>query len=243
VATGVLIFDGMKLGIRAGDLQFSLDGSSPENNRAILSTSFGVVPVWLSTARAALKQSEVASEAIKSSWSDDGASNKRLLIAELGPSMSVFVCCAIAVDALYDQLRPLAKLPDDLVQKWREKRTSRPKQISEVIRRVFRIPKAEASTISEALAWMFRARDNAVHPSSELKPACVRPDLPVAVDWKFAFYTCENAKVCYSNSMNLLSLLSEKSTHNKAVASELTGIVNALEEFGLIRRTSVSSTG
>lgn len=51
-------------------------------------------------------------------WDNANDSEKKgLLITELEPSLQVFVSCGIALDALYDQLRPYAKLSQDDINK------------------------------------------------------------------------------------------------------------------------------
>jgi hypothetical protein len=50
MTSGVLVFEGMTVGILPGDLKISLDESGSVNSKAILSTAYNVLPIWLSIA-------------------------------------------------------------------------------------------------------------------------------------------------------------------------------------------------
>jgi len=60
-------------------------------------------------------------------------------MSELAPSMQTIVSCGIALDAFYDMLRPHAKIPQQDIDSWKNNGTSRGAQITEVIRRVYKI--------------------------------------------------------------------------------------------------------
>lgn len=63
---GVLIFEGMKVGVRGGDLTISVDEYGTIDANVILSTSYNLLPVWLRIAYEntvlALKANERVSE-------------------------------------------------------------------------------------------------------------------------------------------------------------------------------------
>ena len=107
-------------------------------------------------------------------------------MAELAPSMQVIVACGIAIDGLYDTLRPHANLSDVEIKKWRDNRTARSKQVMETIRRIYRLNSEQYNDLSKCIKFIFELRDKAVHPSQRLEHACKKPDIPVGVDWRFA---------------------------------------------------------
>ena len=134
--TGVVIFKGMKIGFLPGDLLISFnDGDS----KAVLSTSYNVIPIFIKIAKDALKQSKSASEEISKKWDNNPDHQIEMLLAELAPSMQVIISCGICLDALYDTLRPHAKISAQDIEKWKDNRTSRRKQILEVIRRTYNL--------------------------------------------------------------------------------------------------------
>lgn len=224
----------MKVGILPGDLTLSVSESGETNANAILSTAYNVLPLWLRIARDALLQAKTASDAISTNWGVSDGQNHKLLAAELTPSLQVFVASGIALDALYDQFRPYAKLEPTLVQKWRSNKTSRATQIAEVLRRVFKYKKDLHAQIKKNIAAIIQARDQAVHPSLELKNTCNRPDIPVGVDWKFAMYRYPNSEKCFKSMIELLSFLHGKGSANPEVKIQLDNVFEALQELGVV---------
>ena len=123
MATGVLIFEGMRVGVLPEDFTIQVDErGSPVSTKLVLSTAYNVLPIWIRAANDQLLQARKASEAVRNGWSTNDQANRELLIAELEPSMQVFVACGIALDALYDQLRPFAKLSATELSSWKDNR-------------------------------------------------------------------------------------------------------------------------
>ena len=122
MATGVMIFKGMKVGVLPGDFTLREGEPGAVNRNLVLSTAYNVLPIWVRIARDNLVQAKKASEDIGKHWGDDEEKNKELLMLELKPAIQVFVACGIVLDALYDQLRPYAKITKADIEKWREKK-------------------------------------------------------------------------------------------------------------------------
>ncbi|MBA3572851.1 MAG: hypothetical protein H0W34_12970 [Pyrinomonadaceae bacterium] len=108
-----------------------------------------------------------------------GEVQKAILLAELTPSMQVFVACGTALDALYEQLKPFAKISEEDIKIWRENKTSRAAQIAEIIRRVYKLNKDIFKAFRNNIKSIIKYRDEAVHPTHEIKRTCTRPDVPV----------------------------------------------------------------
>ena len=231
----VLIFEGMKVGFLSGDLQINLDKSGNVNSHAILSTAYNVLPIWLRVAHDNLNQSKTASDNIVKRWDNaDDSEKKELLITELEPSLQVFVSCGIALDALYDQLRPYAKLSQDDINRWRDNKTGRAKQITEVIRRVYKIEKGIFKQFRSKISETIKYRDLAVHPSLELKNSCSRSDIPVCVDWKFAIYRYSNSERCFNSTIKMLQYLYTINCEEKGVNETMKNVFKTLRELKVI---------
>ena len=235
MSKGVLIFKGMKVGVLPGDLQISVSDDGDKESKLILSTSYNVVPVWMKIAYDALKQSKLASEGIAERWDDNEENQRQLLIDELTPSMQVFSACGIGIDAIYDTIRPYSNITQQDIEAWKRNKTSRSKQIIEVIRRVYKLNGDTLRDFKSCLSKIFEYRDKAVHPSLELKNAEARPDIPVGVDWKFSVYRYSNARWCLTNSINMIAYLYEHKSGIKEVDESLVNIVDALEELGVVQ--------
>jgi hypothetical protein len=235
MTNGILVFEGMTVGFLPGDLTIGVDESGSFNSKAILSTAYNVLPLWLRIANDQLLQAQLASEAVTAKWEANDEINRELLVAELEPSLQVFVACGIALDALYDQLRPFAKLSQAEIQTWKNKR-GRAKHIAEVIRRVYKLPAKVTAEFKQNITEIVKYRGMAVHPSLELKQACTRSDIPVGVDWKFAAYKHANAAKCFEVTMKMLVYLYERKSGNRDCDQQMENIVKALEQLRVVMR-------
>jgi len=236
--SGVLIFQGMKVGFLAGDLTISLNENGDISAKAILSTAYNVVPVWLKIAHDNLKAAKKVSETIATQWSENAEEQKQQLMSELAPSMQVFVSCGISLDALYDTLRPHANISDQEITAWRNNKTARYKQVIEIIRRIYKINSDALNDFRECIKQIFKYRDKAVHPSLELQQVCTRPDIPVGVDWKFSAYRYSNAKWCLTNTINMIVYLYEHKSGLEEVDNSLSNIIDALEKLQVVSRNA-----
>lgn len=232
----MLIFKGMSVGLLEGDLSTSFDEHGELQYKAILSTSYNVLPIWLRIAHDNMELARVAFEAIANGWDEDPDNQRKLLLAELAPAVQTFVACGIVFDAFYNQIKSFAGISQADSAAWKANRTSRAAQISEGIRRVYRLNKNEFVGVSKIIHETIKLRDTAVHPSIKLKPTMNRPDLTVGVDWRFCMYRYENASICYQNSMRVFSYLREKKSPKKEVNEGMEIIHEALDEMGLVAR-------
>jgi hypothetical protein len=236
MATGVLLFEGMKVGVLPGDFAIQVDENGSIDAKLVLSTAYNVLPVWIRVAHDQLWEAKRASDSIRDAWSADDNVNRELLISELEPSMQVFVACGIALDSLYDQLRPFAKISHDELESWRNNKTSRATQIVEVVRRVYRLDAEVTAKFKQNISGVIKYRDLAVHPSLELRQSCTRPDLRVGVDWKFSAYRYSNAVSCFKTTMELLIYLYERKCQVPEVVAEMERIFAALEQLKVVTR-------
>lgn len=230
----VLIFEGMKVGILPGDCTISVDEAGNTDARLVLSTSYNVVPLWLRIAHDNVLLSHKASTDIKDKWNEDAENQKALLLAELTPSMQVFVACGTALDALYEQLRPFAKISQPDINAWRDTKTSRAAQIAEIIRRAYKQEKSAFNAFKLNIKSIVQFRDQAVHPTHEIRRTCTRPDISVGVDWRFSAYRYDNAAIAYRRTMEMFIHLHENPAAEKKVTENMENIFKALRELGLV---------
>ena len=235
---GVLIFKGMSIGILPGDFVISMDESGQSASKLVLSTAYNVIPLWLRIAKDRLNDAKRASEDIASKWDDDADHQKAMLIAELAPSMEVVVSCGIALDSLYDMLRPYAKLSEADINRWKVNRTGRGAQIFEVVRRVLKPENKHVKEFKKAITDIIKFRDMAVHPTLELKNALSRPDLDVAVDWKFSAYRFSNAWACFNTTTQVLLFAHQREHLDERLVVAFKNIFEALEELGVVKKNT-----
>jgi len=230
----------MRVGVLQGDLSITVTDEGTLEHKLVLATAYNVLPIWVHIASRQLSLSREASEAVTKGWGTNDDQNRQLLMAELGSSLQVIVACGIALDALYDQLKPFAQLTDQDVEAWKKNRTGRGTQIADVIRRVFRLENALTKQFRQNVETITKYRDLAVHPSFELKQACNRPDIPSGVDWKFSAYRFENARKCYKATLEMLVCLIGRKAKAREVNEEMERVCEALVELGALTLTKTS---
>ena len=151
--------------------------------------------------------------------------------------MQVIIACGIALDALYDMLRPYSKLSETDRINWKNNKTGRAKQITEVIRRVYKLNGDILKDFKTSISQIIKFRDMGVHPSLELKNACSRSDISVLLDWKFCAYTYDNAKRCFESTLHMMFYLHEKGCNETIVTDSMNNIFAALQELKVVKRT------
>jgi hypothetical protein len=235
---GVLLFKGMKSGIQGGDLSVTFHENGSTSSNLIISTSYNILPLWLKIAYDNLLSSQKANKLVSLDWCDDAEKQKSLLIAELTPSIQVFVACACALDALYDQLKEHTNITREEIDNWKEKRTARHSQIVEVIRRSYKLDKHLVKAAKLNIKSIMDYRDKVVHSSHEIKHTCTRPDIPVSVDWRFSAYKYTNALIAWKCTVELFTLLYDKKSQNEKVNENMESIIEALIEFKLVTKNA-----
>lgn len=240
---GVLIFEGMTVGVLPGDFSISINEAGGMESKLILSTVYNVIPIWLRIAADNLMSAKMASGNLSKDWVDNPETQKSLLIAELTPSMQVIIACGIALDALYDMLRPYAKLSESDISSWKSNKTGRAKQITEVIRRVYRLDRENFDEFKRSISQIIKFRDLGVHPSLELKNSCTRPDLSLDVDWKFSAYRFSNANNCFESTMKMMIHLLGRTCSEEKVDAAMKNIFLALQELGVVETNPQVTSG
>jgi hypothetical protein len=169
---------------------------------------FDVCPTWLELAIRHLSDARVAQGARIETWKDaDEHSKTGALEWEFGASIQAIMASAIAVDALYAVVQSRVHLPQSLIDEWRDKCTPRPIQIAEVLGGAFSLEPKNVSSLAQALAEIFRFRDLAVDPSAKTDARILHPELGVGVEWRFAYFRCENALLIVKATLRLIAEL------------------------------------
>lgn len=218
---GILIFEGMRCGFLEGDFSISIDESGSLSSKAILSTSYNTLPLWLKLAKNNCEEARLAHQKIVESWPPDEETQKQLLLAELRPAMLSIVACSISIDALYDLMKPIAKLDDDTLRGWKKGKRSRVFQIAEVFRRTFRLKDDEADRCRKLIKEISGLRDRAVHPSHKIERSMMRDDIPVGLDWRFVAYRYSNCHVALDNTMRMFNEFFERSSWDQEISKEM----------------------
>ena len=223
---GAPIYREMMAGMSTGSLAI-LPGEAAKPAADFASyVHFDVCPTWLELAIRHLSDAHVAQVARIEAWkSADENAKAGALQWEFEASMQAIVAAAIAIDALYAAVRPKVKLPQLLVEKWREKHTPLYIQASEVLRRALSLTPRAASALRQNLGEISRFRNLAIDPSGATDAPVLHPELRVGVEWRFAYFRCDNALLIVKVTLRLvLELLASA----KPQDADVQAYVNAL---------------
>ena len=169
---------------------------------------FDVCSTWLELAMRHLSDAQVAQGARIETWKDADESKKTgALEWEFGASIQAIMASGIAVDAFYAAVQSRVHLPQSLIDEWRDKDTPRYIQVSEVMRRAFSLEPKHVSSLRQNLAEIFRFRDLAIDPSGKMNAQILHPELGVGVEWRFAYFRCENALLIVKATLRLIAEL------------------------------------
>lgn len=204
---GIHISRGMRLRLSNISISIDRDGNvqSPPPD---LSLSIDLYAYWLEIAMAHLIEAEVAHGELLKVWGHgDDQEGGRWLEREFSASLQCITSAAIAVDAFYAMTRDHIQIPEKDVEAWRTNRTSRAKQIAEVLKRGFLIGSKSFSTMRGHLIELFKWRDWSVHPPAGFDKPVRYDELRVGTEWRFVAFRFENAKNCLALSLSLIAQL------------------------------------
>jgi hypothetical protein len=193
---------------RAGGLVVAIGPDAEPASGPTSHGHFDVCPTWLELAIRHLSDAQVARAARIQTWKDtDDHSKTGALEWEFGASIQAIMASAIALEAFCAAVQTTVHLPQALIDEWRDKRTPRYIQISEVLRRAFSLEPKNVSSLRQTLAEIFRFRDLAIDPSGKSNVQILHPELGVGVEWRFAYFRCENALLIVKATLRLIAEL------------------------------------
>ena len=195
----------MPVAIPADSLVVSMVENPKPASSLPLHGRFDVCPTWLELAIRHLSDAQVAQRERVAAWKGvDENSKAGALEWEFEASMQAIMASAIAFDAFCAAVQAKAQPPQSLIDQWREKRLPRHVQISEVLRNAFSLTAKEASNLRQNLGEIFRFRDLAIDPSAKSDAPILHPELRVGVEWRFAYFQCDNALLIVKATVRLI---------------------------------------
>ncbi len=203
--SSVFVSRAMPVAVPAGGSVISIGENRKPASDLPLHGQFDVCPTWLELAVRHLSDAQVAQAARVAAWRGGDENLKAgALEWEFEASMQAIVASAIAVEAFCAVLQSKLQLPQLLIDEWREKRTPRHDQLSEVLRKAFSLEPKDASNLGKNLGEIFRFRDLAVDPSGKSDAPILHPGLGVGVEWRFAYFRCANALLIAKVTLRLI---------------------------------------
>lgn len=150
---------------------------------------------WLELAIRHASDAQVAKHARVAAWeegTDEGAKTAALEW-ECEASMQAMVACAIAIEALSATLQTRIELPRLLIDRWRENRTPQHMRVTEILRRALTLKPRATKALHQNLSEILRFRDLAIGAISRADALVLHPELQAGVEWRFAYFRCDNA--------------------------------------------------
>lgn len=191
---GVFVTVDMKITIPSFSIRFNNDGQVIDIDPDTLYTGLDLCPYWLEIALIRLSESDKAHKSLMDAkLSDDSNAIASSLRDEFLSGMQTIMACAVAIDAYYASIVEKIKIPESTLTAWRKNSTARYKQISEVLRIAFKIPKKSNNQLRELLKEVFRLRDRSVHPESGTAAPALHPELNKVSDWRYSAFRNHNA--------------------------------------------------
>ena len=204
---GIHISRGMRLRLSSLSISIDREGNvhSPEPE---VSVSIDLFAYWLEIGMVHLIAAENAHQQLLAVWGrGDDQEGGQWLEKEFSASLQCITASAIAIDAFYAMVRDHVQIPEKDIEAWRSNRTSRPKQIAEVLRRGFRIGPNRFSTMRKHLMELFKWRDWSVHPPAGFNKPVRYDELSIGTEWRFVAFRFENAKNSLALSLSLIAQL------------------------------------
>lgn len=206
---GIYISRGMRLQIPTGGITISVgDDGTPDMRVNAVNLCIDSHVHWLEIALRHLGDAERAHVELLDSWrAGDGKRKGRALEDQFTSSLQSVVAAAVAIDSFYAMVRRYVVIPEDTLKAWRKNRTSRPRQITEVLRLSFRIGPRTTGEIGGRLKELFKWRDWSVHPAAGFERPVMYEELGVATEWRFVAFRAENAKTAANLALSLIAQL------------------------------------
>jgi len=191
---GIFISRGMTLSVPVGGMVVGTGAEEFVIKSLTLQIRFDVCPTWIELSLNHTARSIDAKNHRDKIWAAGNEEAKApALEREFEHSMQAMMAAAIAIDAFYAVLAQHVYLPPSVLANWRTKRTSRYAQVTEVIRRAFKLKPSGTAGLRQNLKEIYRTRDLAVHPSGKIEIPVHHPELDLGVEWRFAYFRSSNA--------------------------------------------------
>jgi hypothetical protein len=193
---GIFISRGMTVAVPVGGLTISVDDNGEIATNLTIHVRFDICPTWIQISIKHLEEAQRGRLSREVAWKGINEEEKAIALErEFEASMQAIMSVAIAIDSFYSVIQTQVDLPSSLIEKWREKRTARYTQVTEVIRRAFSLTAEGTKVLRHNLKEIYRLRDLAVHPSGKIQAPILHPELNVGVEWRFATYRTYNAEL------------------------------------------------
>ena len=186
------------------------------SNGPIIHTGLDMCPYWLGIAYDNLLEAEKIHYRLEAAVNDkNDPLVGELLQKEFMVGMQVVMAGCIAIDSYYASIKQFSNIPEEIIKKWKTKRTARYSQIAETLKNVFYIPQDIFQQIREMLKQCFKLRDMAVHPKHGTDVPVLYPEINKITDWRYSAFRYANAKAVAGYSLSFILQTAQQRKDNK----------------------------
>ncbi|HMQ03163.1 MAG TPA: hypothetical protein PKD26_04550 [Pyrinomonadaceae bacterium] len=230
---GMRVAKGTQVAIAKDGLVISTDGNSPT---VVFQTRLSVAWQWFEIAMANLRICKVSNdEFIQDVLENAPGKEDDPLWRSCSAGMQAVIAVAFALDGLYAEIKQQFPLPKELTDKWKEARTARYAQISETIRRTFKISGDDAKLLRKMLRSIFELRDKAVHPPADFSFPVPYGNSEILVDRTLAAFQFDQVKETVGFAMTTMRMIENTSSKNESIrtfaSSNIKMMDNALKNW------------
>lgn len=228
---GIFISRGITPIIKAGDLKITQKEDGTHDMNVTLSLKFDVCPIWLKISVDHLIQAKEWNQKCQKAFKNNNDKLKSETIEnEFEHSMQAMISIAIAYDSFYASIKGIVNIDKKITDTWIENRTARHTQVSETIRRGFKIKNNGTKILVNSIKEIYKFRDLAIHPLSNIDKPVLREDLNVGVEWRFACFTYFNSKLIVNEGLKRLKeLFSIKGYENEKLETYSSSMLKLIE--------------
>lgn len=208
--SGVFVTKDMLITIPPFTIWINDDGSIA-NAPVTLHTELDLCTCWLSIALFHLAESEKAHALLMEGKRTEDAEKIAVALREdFMAGMQTIMASVLSIDAYYASIKQHVVVPEKTRLAWRDNRTARYRQITEVFCMAFKISGEPAKNLRENLKQLFLYRDKAVHPVAGTNPPALHTELNKITDWRYSTFRNYNAKDVVKTVLSIVDQASNK---------------------------------
>lgn len=175
------------------NFKFSVDSDLLVDSFIEFSFLPAMLAYWMEIAFLHLKEAQKNHKFVIANLEEEGEKLSESLELEFLSSMQAIVSAAIAIDSFYSEVKGCVIVTDHQREIWRNNKTARWKQVSEVLKLAYKLDNNNFQKIRQFCRDIYKFRDWAVHPSAESKSPLLYSEINLIVEWRLATYNYQNA--------------------------------------------------
>ena len=229
---GIFLLEGGQVSISNFTINVGEDGQITSTLE--LHTGIDMCASWFRIALDRQTESDTAYRAVvQASRDKDDQGLGKGLKTDFYASLQAIMASAVALDAFYANLKILCNIDNATQQSWKNNRTARYRQVSEVLRLAYKLTPVGAGQVTSRVRDIFRFRDQAVHPDSTVRAPTYYPAINKGIDDRINTFRNRNSLASLWHCFTLINDFSGRAktasdeirTYGKSLSKSLSPLV------------------